>query len=59
MSELAALQNSTPGLHTLKLYELLIRSQATELFVKMAERLRTQHVARVSSTFHGGGVGEI
>jgi hypothetical protein len=57
MSKLAALQNLTPGLHTLKLYEFLVRSQAIERFVKMAERLRTQHTARVSSTFHGGGVG--
>ena len=52
-------ERSTLGLHTLEQYEPLIGSAVTERILRKAERVRTQHVMHVSSTFYGGGVSEI
>jgi trehalose synthase len=60
MSELAPVtERSTLGLHTLDQYEPLIGPQATARIARKADRVRTQHVVHVSSTFYGGGVSEI
>jgi len=60
MSEEApVVERSTLGLHTLEQYEPLIGAEATARISKKAERVRTQHVVHVSSTFYGGGVSEI
>jgi trehalose synthase len=60
MSEVApAIGKSTLGLHTLEQYEALIGAEATERIARKANRVRTQHVVHVSSTFYGGGVSEI
>jgi len=53
------IERSTLGLHTLEQYEPLIGSVVTERILRKAERVRTQHVMHVSSTFYGGGVSEI
>jgi trehalose synthase len=60
MSELAAdIEKSTLGLHTLDQYEPLIGAATTERISRKADRIRTQRVVHVSSTFYGGGVSEI
>jgi trehalose synthase len=60
MSEVApVVDKSTLGLHTLEQYEPLIGAEATERISKKADRVRTQHVIHLSSTFYGGGVSEI
>ena len=56
---LPVLEKSTLGLHTLEQYEPLIGAEATERIAKKADRVRTQLVAHISSTFYGGGVSEI
>ena len=55
----SVLEKSSLGLHTLDEYEPLIGAAATQRILKKAERLRTQRVAHVSSTYYGGGVSEI
>jgi trehalose synthase len=55
----SAVERSTLGLHALEQYEPLIGAAATERIFKKADRVRTQHVVHVSSTFYGGGVTEI
>ena len=50
---------STLGLHTLEQYAPLIGAAAVERISNKANRLRTQHLVHVSSTFYGGGVAEI
>ena len=55
----SAPQRSTLGLHSLEHYEPLIGVAATERIQRKIERVRTMHVAHVSSTFYGGGVTEI
>jgi trehalose synthase len=50
---------STLGLHTLEQYEPLIGRAVVDRINSKAERVRTQHVVHVSSTFYGGGVAEI
>lgn len=52
-------EKSTLGLHTLEQYEPLIGATVAERIRRKAERVRTQHVVHVSSTFYGGGVAEI
>ena len=59
MSEVPVVERSTLGLHTLEQYEPLIGTEATQRIIKKADRVRTQHVVHVSSTFYGGGVSEI
>jgi trehalose synthase len=60
MSEVApAAERSTLGLHTLDQYEPLIGAEAMTRIARKADRIRTQHVVHVSSTFYGGGVSEI
>src|SRR4051812_7765513 len=60
MSEIApVVERSRLGLHTLEQYEPLIGAAVTERIAKKADRVRTQHVVHVSSTFNGGGVSEI
>jgi trehalose synthase len=60
MSEVApAAERSTLGLHTLDQYEPLIGAEAMTRIARKADRVRTQHVVHVSSTFYGGGVSEI
>ena len=56
---LPVLEKSTLGLHTLEQYEPLIGAEATKRIAKKADRVRTQQVAHISSTFYGGGVSEI
>ena len=55
----SALQRSTLGPHSLEHYESLIGAAATERVQRQIERIRTMHVAHVSSTFYGGGVTEL
>jgi trehalose synthase len=60
MSEVApVIERSTLGLHTLEQYEPLIGAAATERISRKADRIRTERVVHVSSTFYGGGVSEI
>jgi trehalose synthase len=59
ISEVAPVERSTLGLHSLDQYEPLIGVEARERISKKADRVRTQHVVHVSSTFYGGGVSEI
>src|SRR5215208_7939128 len=54
-----AVERSTLGLHALEQYEPLIGAAVTARIFKKADRIRTQHVVHVSSTFYGGGVTEI
>src|SRR3954466_5228381 len=53
------ISRSSLGVHTIEHYEPLIGSAATERILRKADRVRTQHVVHVSSTFYGGGVSEI
>jgi trehalose synthase len=53
------ISRSSLGLHTVEEYEPLIGGAATERILRKADRVRTQHVVHVSSTFYGGGVSEI
>jgi trehalose synthase len=55
----ADLERSTLGLRDLKQYEPLIGAEATDRILRKVDRVRTQHVVHVSSTFYGGGVTEI
>jgi trehalose synthase len=55
----ADVDRSTLGLHTLEQYEPLIGAAVADRINRKAERVRTQHVVHVSSTFYGGGVAEI
>jgi trehalose synthase len=50
---------ATLGLHAIENYEPLIGAAAVERIAKKAERIRTQHIVHISSTFYGGGVTEI
>ena len=54
-----AVERSTLGLHALEQYEPLIGAAVTERILRKADRVRTQHVVHISSTFYGGGVTEI
>src|SRR3954447_2744876 len=53
------ISRSSLGLHTVEEYEPLIGGAVTERILRKADRVRTQHVVHVSSTFYGGGVSEI
>ena len=55
----ADIERSTLGLRELEQYEPLIGVAETERIFRKAERVRTQHVEHVSSTYYGGGVAEI
>jgi trehalose synthase len=55
----AVIERATLGLHTLEQYEPLIGVEATARITEKADRVCTQHVVHVSSTFYGGGVSEI
>ena len=55
----ADVERSTLGLRELTQFEPLIGAAATERIFRKADRLRTQHIVHVSSTFYGGGVAEI
>jgi trehalose synthase len=55
----ADVEKSTLGLRELTQYEPLIGAAATDRIFKKADRVRTQHVVHISSTFYGGGVSEI
>ncbi len=55
----SAVEKSTLGLHPLEQYEPLIGLEATERILQKAGRVRSAHLAHVSSTFYGGGVTEI
>jgi trehalose synthase len=52
-------ETATLGLHALEDYEPLIGAAAVERIARKAERIRTQHIVHISSTFYGGGVTEI
>jgi trehalose synthase len=52
-------ETATLGLHTLENYEPLIGAAAVDRIARKAERIRTQHIVHISSTFYGGGVTEI
>jgi trehalose synthase len=55
----SAVQRSTLGLHSIENYEPLIGAATAERILRKADRVRTMHVAHISSTFYGGGVTEI
>src|SRR5213595_3666906 len=55
----SAVQRSTLGLHSIQNYEPLIGAATAERILRKADRVRTMHVAHISSTFYGGGVTEI
>jgi trehalose synthase len=60
MSEAApVVERSTLGLHTLEQYEPLIGTESVERIARKADRIRTQRIVHISSTFYGGGVSEI
>src|SRR5438094_9955279 len=56
---IAAVQQSTLGLHSLEQYEPLIGAATVERIAGKAKHVRTMRVAHVSSTFYGGGVTEL
>jgi trehalose synthase len=53
------IEKSTLGLHSLEQYEPLVGAAVVERINHKAQRVRTQRVVHVSSTFYGGGVAEI
>jgi trehalose synthase len=55
----SSVQRSTLGLHSLENYEPLIGAATAERILRKADRVRTMHIAHISSTFYGGGVTEI
>jgi len=51
----SAPERSTLGLHSLEHYEPLVGAVATGRMLRKIERVRTMHVAHVSSTFYRSG----
>jgi trehalose synthase len=59
VSKSVPINGPTLGLHAIEDYAPLIGPAAVDRIIGKAERLRTQHVVHISSTFYGGGVTEL